>query len=118
MAEAFFNRLAENKGLSLRAASAGTAQGSAINPKAILVMEEVGISLENQTPKILTQEMVEASDRVVTMGCGVDAAACPARFLAAEDWGLRDPADLPLDEVRQVRDEIEKKVADLIERLS
>ncbi len=117
MAEAFFNKMAQERGISLRAASAGTLQGAGVNPKAVQVMDEIGISLRGHTPKLLTQQMVDASEKIVTMGCGVDAAACPARFLAAEDWGLRDPAELPLSAVREVRDEIERKVADLIERL-
>jgi arsenate reductase (thioredoxin) len=70
--------------------------------------------MEGQYPKQITQELVDSSDRVVGMGCGVDAAACPARFLLAEDWGLDDPAGQPIEKVREVRDRIRERVENLV----
>ena len=58
-------------------------------------MAEIGIPLDGQTPKQLTQEMADAADRIITMGCGVDATSCPARIHLSEDWGLDDPAGKP-----------------------
>lgn len=117
MAEAFLNRLADERGLPVRGASAGTMGGDRVNPVVAQAMEEAGISLEGHSPKALTQEMVDASDQVITMGCGVDAAACPARFLVAEDWGLDDPANQPIERVREIRDQVRGKVEALLEGL-
>jgi len=118
MAEAFLNRLARERGVPARALSAGTQPADAVNPAAAAVMAEAGISLEGHEPKVLSQEMVDAADRIITMGCGVDVAACPARFLVTEDWGLEDPAGRPLDEVRRIRDEIRVRVERLLAETS
>ena len=114
MAEAFTNRLAQERGLPIQAESAGTVVGSRINPIAEQVMEEIGFSMEGQSPKQLTQAMADRADRILTMGCGVDAAACPARILISEDWGLDDPAGQPLEIVRRIRDEIRERVEALL----
>src|SRR5690349_5407534 len=106
MAEAFTNQIARKRGLSVRALSAGTIAGERINPIAQEVMAEIGIPMEGQTPKQLTQEMADAADRIITMGCGVDADACPARIYVSEDWGLGDPAGQPIEKVRAIRDQI------------
>ena len=92
MAEAFLNHTARERGLPVQATSAGTGPADRINPVAVQAMEEIGISLGDQYPKVMTQEMVSAAGKVITMGCGVDVAACPAKFLVTEDWGLDDPA--------------------------
>lgn len=110
MAEAFVNHYAKQHGLPVVGLSAGTVGGSSLNPLAVRAMEEVGISMSRQTPKLLTQEMVGPDTTVVTMGCGVDADACPAKFIVSEDWGLADPAGQPLDEVRRIRDQIDARV--------
>jgi arsenate reductase len=110
MAEAFVNRLATERGLPVRARSAGTVAGERVNPVAQAVMEEIGIPMDGQTPKQLTQEMADASDRLITMGCGVDASACPARIYISEDWGLDDPAGQPVEKVREIRDQIRSRV--------
>src|SRR5208283_4986049 len=85
MAEAFTNLLAKERGLPVRALSAGTVAGEEINPAAVTVMQEVGVSMEGQKPKQLTQALADSADRIITMGCGVDADACPARIHLAED---------------------------------
>lgn len=117
MAEAFLNRMAADRGLSIRAVSAGTAGGKRLNPMAVQAMAEVGIDMSGQEPKLLTQAMADEADRIITMGCGVDAAACPARFLVTEDWGLNDPAGQPIERVREIRDQIRVRVEALISGL-
>ena len=110
MAEAFTNHYARQHGLDAVASSAGTIGGSSLNPLAVRAMEEVGISMAGQAPKLLTQSMVGPDTKVVTMGCGVDADACPARFTISEDWGLDDPAGKDMETVRAIRDQIESRV--------
>src|SRR5689334_784994 len=78
MAEAFFNHLARERGLDARAESAGTAPGGQVNPVAVQAMAELGIGMEGHRPKPLTATMVAETDRVITMGCGVEADMCPA----------------------------------------
>jgi len=88
--------------------SAGSAPKDSINPIAVLAMQEVGIDISNNTPKVLTLEAVRESDAVITMGCGD---ACPfypgKRY---EDWVLDDPAGQGIESVRAIRDEIKKRV--------
>ena len=114
MAEAFTNKLAGERGLAVRGLSAGTVAGEQVNPTAVAVMQEIGISMEGQHPKQLTQEMADSADRVITMGCGVEAEACPARIHLSEDWGLDDPKGQSLDKVRAIRDEIKTRVEALL----
>lgn len=114
MAEAFTNHLARERGVAVRGASAGTLAGERINPTAAQVMAEIGVPMDGQYPKQITQELVDSSDKVIGMGCGVDAAACPARFLMAEDWGLDDPAGQPIEKVREIRDQIRERVEKLL----
>jgi arsenate reductase (thioredoxin) len=117
MAEAFVNHLAAARGLPVRGLSAGTAAGSQINPVARAVMAEVGIPMEDQTPKQLTQKMADAADCMITMGCGVDAEACPARLPLSEDWGLDDTKGQPVGKVREVRDQIRWHVEELLSEM-
>ncbi|MBM3956740.1 MAG: arsenate reductase ArsC [Gemmatimonadetes bacterium] len=119
MAEALFNRLAEERGLALRAESAGTAPAERVHPNVVQVMREAGMDLSERAPRLLTDGMVERAGRVVTMGCSPDAGACPAILYAeVEDWGLPDPAGRPLAEVRAIRDEIAARVERLIDSLT
>jgi len=110
MAEAFLNHDAVRRNLPIRALSAGTVGGKDLNPMAVQAMAEIGIDMSGQKPKLLTQEMADEADRIITMGCGVDAEACPARFLVTEDWGLDDPAGQPIERVREIRDQIRSRV--------
>jgi len=112
MAEAFFNQAAGGEAMAI---SAGTRPASAVDPRTIEVMREVGIDISGNKPKALTMEMLEQSDRVVTMGCGVEG-VCPASFVQTEDWRLEDPKGKPIEEVRRIRDEIRAKVLKLLER--
>ena len=114
MAEALTNSLARNAGIGVCAISAGTVGGKALNPAAVIAMEEIGISMAGHVPKLITQEMVDCADRIISMGCGVDAVACPARFILTEDWGLDDPAGESIDKVREVRQAIHKHVDALL----
>lgn len=118
MAEAFFNHLAAGRGLDLRAESAGTLGGGALNPVAVQVMGEVGVSMRGHVAKRLDPEMVARAGLIVGMGCGVDADACPTRFLMAEDWGLDDPAGQPVETVRAIRDQVLARVEALLSRLA
>ncbi len=117
MAAALFNHLCQRKGLPFRADSAGTAPGNAVNPAAVEALRELGIELSQAKPKALTQELADSAERIITMGCGVDAESCPAKFLVTEDWGLDDPAGLPIETVRRIRDEIRARLEALIAEL-
>jgi len=118
MAEAFLRAMAKERGIAVAAASAGTLGGGSINPVVAEAMREVGVPLDGHYPKALTQAMVDSADLIVSMGCGVDAEACPAKFLVAEDWGLDDPAGEPIERVREIRDQIRHRVDGLIDRLN
>ena len=96
--------------------SAGSAPKDSINPVAVQAMEEVGIDIAHQQPKVLTPEAVQQSDVVITMGCGD---ACPfypgKRY---EDWVLDDPAGQGIEAVRTIRDEIERRVRELLSEIN
>ncbi len=112
MAAGFMSHLS---GGAVDVLSAGSAPKESINPIAIQAMAEVGIDIANNVPKILTSEAVQASDAVVTMGCGD---ACPfypgKRY---EDWVLEDPAGQGIESVRVIRDEIKVRVQVLLSEL-
>ena len=96
--------------------SAGSMPGNQINPVAVEAMAEVGIDIAGEQPKKLSTEAVQASDVVITMGCGDE---CP--YLSGkryEDWELTDPAGKGIETVREVRDEIKARVEDLIASLA
>ena len=96
--------------------SAGSMPGDQINPVAVEAMAEVGIDIASEQPKVLTDQAVHDSDLVITMGCGD---ACPfypgKRY---EDWELDDPAGQDLETVRPIRDEIKRRVEELIRSLT
>ncbi|MFD4529670.1 arsenate reductase ArsC [Streptomyces sp. NPDC058470] len=112
MAAAFLTHLAHDR---VEVRSAGSAPGDAVNPAVVEAMEEKGIDISAETPKILTTEAVQASDMVITMGCGDTCPVFPGkRYL---DWQLDDPAGQGVDAVRPIRDEIEQHVHDLLTEL-
>jgi protein-tyrosine-phosphatase len=116
MAEAFFNQTAQGKALAL---SAGTQPGDKINPMVVEAMRETGIDISRNKPKMLTMEMIEKADKMITMGCGDDTAGlCPAGFIETEDWALDDPKAKSLAEVRVIRDEIKKRVVKLFQQIT
>lgn len=116
MAEAFFNRLADPA--KARAISGGTEPATGMNPTVIAVMQELGIDLvaEGHHPKIADLDQLREGDRPVSMGCGVEL-ACPVRLGQLEDWGLDDPKGQPIEQVRAIRDDIRRRVAQLVEEL-
>ena len=119
MAKAMFNRLASERGLALRAESAGTEPGDGVHDVVAEAMREKGFDLRAERPKLLTDYMVEQAQRVITMGCAIDSDACPAIFLRdVEDWGLPDPKGQPLSKVRAIRDTIGRKVEELLRELT
>ena len=118
MAEAFVNKLAREHDYPVRGLSAGTEVGKRINPLAVDAMAEIGIPMAGQEPKQLTQELADSADRIVTMGCGVDATSCPARIHLSEDWGLDDPAGQSIEKVREIRDQIQTRVKTLLYELA
>lgn len=101
----------------LEAHSAGTMPASFVAPKAIEVMAEKGIDISHQSPKQLDPAHLSDCDILISMGCGVQD-TCPALYLKDFiDWGLDDPIGQPVEKYRQVRDEIERLVLELIEGL-
>ncbi|MFI9598226.1 arsenate reductase ArsC [Nonomuraea sp. NPDC052265] len=95
--------------------SAGSAPADQINPVAIEAMAEVGIDITAQYPKVLTSGAVEASDVVITMGCGDVCPIFPGKRY--EDWELDDPAGQDIEAVRPIRDEIEHRIRALLTEL-
>jgi arsenate reductase (thioredoxin) len=115
MAEALFNQGAADDD---HASSAGTIPGGPPHPEVVEAMREVGIDVAAHRGRLLTDEMVRAADRVITMGCAVDEAACPAILYAnVEDWGLPDPKGQSIERVREIRDEIARRVRELADQL-
>ena len=116
MAEGFFNKSAPE---GYRALSAGTKPVSQINPVVIDVMNEVGIDICNQKSKEIIEDMMRNSFKTVNMGC-MDKESCPTLFLPnvidwnLEDWNLEDPKDKPIEKIREIRDEVEKRVKELV----
>jgi arsenate reductase len=108
MAEAFFNRMAKGKA---RAISAGSQPADGVNPVAVEAMREVGIDISKNKPKLLTLEMMDGIEKAITMGCEE---TCPVTTVPTEDWGLEDPKDKPIAEVRKIRDEIKMRVENLL----
>ncbi len=110
MAAAFFNQLADPS--KAQAISAGTAPGERVHPEVQTVMQEVGIDLSHSTPQKLTEEMAEQAQLLITMGCGDNCPYVPG--LRRDDWPLRDPKGLPIEEVRAIRDEVRTRVRELL----
>lgn len=112
IAETLFNAYA---GGAATAISAGVEPVAALNIAVVATMRDAGYDIAGQKPKLLTEEMIDAADRVITMGC-LDDPSCPA-VLAEEDWGIDDPAGAPMPKVRAIRDEIARKVRKLLREL-
>ncbi|MER5976760.1 arsenate reductase ArsC [Streptomyces sp. NPDC001857] len=113
MAAAFLTRLAGDR---VQVRSAGSAPADTVNSAVVEALAEVGIDISAESPKVLTVEAVQASDVVITMGCGDTCPIFPGkRYL---DWELPDPAGQGVEAVRPIRDEIEKRVRVLIDELT
>jgi len=113
MAEALLNAMARGKALAI---SAGTMPADRVDPDVIELMKEVGIDIGLSKPKQLKPEMLQDVDKVITMGCGVEE-ACPAVRVPSEDWGLPDPRGKSVEEIRKIRDEINGRVAKLLQEI-
>ncbi len=112
MSQALFERAA---GARHEGRSAGTAPGDRVHPEVVEAMSELGIDLAERKPKLLGTEDAEWADVVVTMGCGDECPHVPGvRYV---DWDLPDPKGRPVEAVRATRDEIERRVAALVEEL-
>jgi protein-tyrosine-phosphatase len=109
MASGFLQALAGDR---IEVLSAGTAPKNQVNPSAVEAMAEVGIDIAANVPKVLTPESVQASDYVITMGCGDECPYFPGRTYL--DWPLDDPAGKGVEDVRPIRDAIRAKVEALI----
>jgi arsenate reductase len=100
----------------VRVLSAGSEPADRLNPVAVEAMAEVGVDIGSNTPQVLKVTDVQASDVVITMGCGDACPIFPGKRY--EDWELTDPAGLPLEQVRPIRDEIERRVEELLASLA
>ena len=112
MSQALFERAAGGRHT---AASAGTTPAERVHPEVVEAMRELGIDLADRRPQLLTRELAEQADVVVTMGCGDECPYIPGKRYV--DWDLPDPAGRPLGEVRATRDEIAGRVDSLVAEL-
>lgn len=112
MAAGFLSHFA---GDEIEVLSAGTEPKDQVNPSAIAAMAEAGIDISSSSPKVLTDESIILADYVITMGCGDKCPFYPGKIYL--DWPLPDPAGKGLEDVRPIRDEIEKKVKGLIKEI-
>jgi arsenate reductase (thioredoxin) len=110
MAAAFFNQLVDRT--KAEAVSAGTEPGLRVHPEVLAVMQEVGIDLSDAKPQKLTQELANDAALLITMGCGDKCPYVPG--LRRDDWPLKDPKGLPMEEVRVIRDDIKNRVLTLL----
>ncbi len=118
MAKALFNKMARERGLTLRAESAGTKPADQVHDNVAAVMRDLGLEISQIAPKSVTNTMVESAFRVITMGCAVDSEACPALVISdVDDWPLPDPAYRSLGEVSRIRDSIAARISSLITEL-
>ena len=107
IAAALFNHYAQGRAW---ADSAGTRPAARVHPEVVEVMQESGIDLATSKPRLLTREIAAGATRVVTMGCGDE---CPVLNAPIEDWDLPDPAGQPMEAVRAIRDDIDRRVLQL-----
>ncbi len=112
MSQALFEHAAGGRH---EARSAGTTPGERVHPQVVAVMREIGIDLDGRVPRMLTTELARWADVVITMGCGDACPVIPGKRYV--DWELPDPKDLPIDEVRLIRDDITKRVDALVDSL-
>ncbi len=114
MAEAFANLYGKGK---ILASSAGTVPSNSVHSSVTKVMLEKGLDLSERKPRLLTAKMLQDADTIIVMGCEAGG-FCPAPLLKkVVDWELEDPKDKPAERVRQIRDEIEKKVLKMIKEI-
>jgi protein-tyrosine-phosphatase len=115
MAEAFTRLYGYGK---LEALSAGTMPADEVNPVVVKAMLEKGVDLSGSKPKLITNQMVQEADAIIVMGCSAQG-FCPAPLLnKVVDWGIEDPKGKPIEKVREIRDEIETKVKELVSEIN
>ncbi|HSQ66036.1 MAG TPA: arsenate reductase ArsC [Polyangiaceae bacterium] len=112
MAAAWFNVMASPE--KARALSAGTQPGASVHPEVLEAMREVGVDLSGARPRLLSDELARTADVLVTMGCGEECPVVPG--VERDDWPLEDPEGKPIEKVREIREEIRRRVAALIDR--
>jgi arsenate reductase (thioredoxin) len=112
MSEAIFNSLA---GGFHHAISAGSKPAAEVNPKAVQALKEIGLDISGIKPKKLTKELILQADLAVTMGCGED--GCPVVPNELREWNLEDPSGQPIEKVREIRDELVRRVQALLKEL-
>jgi len=113
MAEGFFQKYSQR----FHTLSAGTEPSSNLNPLAVQAMKEIGIDITKQKPKLLSDDMIQNSFKVVNMGC-MNKDSCPSLFVDdVIDWNISDPKGKTMDEVRKIRDQIKSEVLGLIKKL-
>ncbi|MDP9036221.1 MAG: arsenate reductase ArsC [Myxococcota bacterium] len=110
MAAAWFNALADEA--KARAVSAGTEPGARVHPEVLEAMREVGIDLAEMRPQKLTDDLARGAEMLVTMGCGEQCPVVPG--LKRDDWPLEDPKGKPIGRVREIRDDVRRRVAELL----
>jgi arsenate reductase len=110
MAAAWFNALAD--ATKARAVSAGTAPGARVHPEVLAAMHEVGIDLADRKPQKLTDDLARSAQMLVTMGCGEQCPVVPG--LKRDDWPFEDPKGKPIERVREIRDDVRRRVAELL----
>lgn len=114
MAEAFFKKYMPK---GFEAISAGTNPSTQVNPIVLQAMKEIGIDIENQTPKHISRQILSESEKTINMGC-MDKESCPSLFVKDTlDWDIPDPKGRSLEDVRKIRDQIKTKVMVLIKSL-
>jgi arsenate reductase len=113
MSQALFERIAGDRHTAI---SAGTSPAEHVHPEVVEVMRELDIDLANHKPQLLTRELAEQADVVVTMGCGDACPYIPGKQYV--DWDLPDPTGRPIIEVRATRDEISRRVEALLDQVS
>jgi arsenate reductase len=112
MAAAWFNRLADSG--QARGISAGTQPGTRVHPEVLAAMKEVDVDLSAAVPQKLTDDLARGATMLITMGCGE---ACPVvPGLRREDWPLEDPKGKPVERVREIRDDVKRRIEDLVAR--
>ncbi|MBI3131799.1 MAG: arsenate reductase ArsC [Acidobacteria bacterium] len=111
MAAAYFNALVKDG--RVRAISAGTEPGTQVHPEVLEAMKEIGIDLSNAKPQLLTQELAEGAETLITMGCGDKCPVVPG--LKRGDWPLEDPKGKPVERVREIRNEVRDRVQALLQ---
>ena len=111
MAEAFFRKFTENR---FNVISAGTTPSKELNPIVVQVMKEIGIDMNNQNPKMLSESMISNSFKTFNMGC-MDKESCPALFVKdVIDWNIPDPKEKTIEQIREIRNQIKSEVLNLI----